>query len=159
MVGTDAAVRVLFPGLLGVSGAATACGLVPATLVLKGFGGGTSEAGVRAGVGGPEDDGDGSSTIHIRCERVATSFATVWARVDKGLTWKTGYGSLPSFIPRSERMTEMKCMQEERRRGREAVDVRSYTQSAEVVSEGVETYASVDVRDVSDHIGLIVEDG
>jgi hypothetical protein len=44
----------------------------------------------------------------------------------KGFTWKTGYESLPSFTPRSERMTDIKCMQEERRRGREVVFVRSF---------------------------------
>ena len=43
--------------------------------------GGTRVAGAIAGVGGPEDEGDGASTTHIRCERVATSFATVWASV------------------------------------------------------------------------------
>lgn len=124
MVGTEAAVKVLLPGLLGVNGAAAACGLVPLTFV-NGFGGGTRVAGVKAGVGGPEDDGEGSSTIHMRCERVATSLATVWARVESGLTWKTGYESAPSFMPRSERITLMKWMQEERRSGREAVEVRS----------------------------------
>lgn len=81
--------------------------------------GGTRIAGVAAGVGGPEDAGDGVSTTHIRCERVATSFATVAARVEKGLTWKTGKESLPSLTPRSERITVMKWMQEERRRGRD----------------------------------------
>lgn len=34
------------------------------------------------GVGGPEDAGEGASTIHIRWERVATSLATVCARVE-----------------------------------------------------------------------------
>lgn len=33
------------------------------------------------GVGGPDDAGDGASTIHILWERVATSLATVCARV------------------------------------------------------------------------------
>lgn len=33
--------------------------------------------GFTEGVGGPEDAGDGASTIHMRWERVATSFATV----------------------------------------------------------------------------------
>ena len=51
--------------------------------------------------------------------------ATVWARVEKELMWKTGKGSLPSFMPRSERMADMKWMQEERRRGREEDFVRS----------------------------------
>jgi hypothetical protein len=81
--------------------------------------GGTREAGVSAGVDGPDEDGEGLSTTHIRWERVATIFATVWASVLKGLTWKTGKESLPSFMPRSESMTEMKWMQEERRRGRD----------------------------------------
>jgi hypothetical protein len=48
--------------------------------------GGTRDAGVSAGVGGPEEEGDGLSTTHMRCERVATSFATVWASVLKGFT-------------------------------------------------------------------------
>lgn len=39
-------------------------------------------AGVAAGVGGPEDAGEGASTTHMRWERVATSLATVWARVE-----------------------------------------------------------------------------
>lgn len=39
-------------------------------------------AGFMEGVGGPEDAGDGASTIHMRWERVATSFATVCARVE-----------------------------------------------------------------------------
>ena len=43
--------------------------------------GGTRDAGGSAGVGGPEDEGDGLSTTHMRCERVATSFATVCASV------------------------------------------------------------------------------
>ena len=60
-----------------------------------------------------------------RWERVATSLATVWARVEKEFMWKTGKGSLPSFMPRSERMTDMKWMQEERRWGREEDFVRS----------------------------------
>lgn len=81
--------------------------------------GGMRRVGWIAGVEGPEDAGDGVSTTHIRCDRVATSLATVCASVLKGLTWKTGNESLPSFTPRSERMTDMKWMQEERRRGRE----------------------------------------
>lgn len=44
--------------------------------------GGTSTAGVMAGVGGPDDAGEGASTTHMRWERVATSLATVWARVE-----------------------------------------------------------------------------
>lgn len=48
--------------------------------------GGTRTVGWMAGVEGPEDAGEGVSTIHMRCERVATSLATVWASVLKGLT-------------------------------------------------------------------------
>ena len=44
--------------------------------------GGTRMAGVAAGVGGPEEAGEGVSTTHMRCELVATSLATVWARVE-----------------------------------------------------------------------------
>lgn len=42
------------------------------------------------GLGGTLEEGEGASTIHMRCERVAQSLATVWARVEKGVTWKTG---------------------------------------------------------------------
>lgn len=49
--------------------------------------------GPRCGEGGIEDVGEGASTIHMRWERVATSFAIVWARVLVGLTWNTGYES------------------------------------------------------------------
>ena len=45
-------------------------------------GGGTRTAGVE----GPEEAGDGASTIHMRCERVAMSLATVCATVEKGFT-------------------------------------------------------------------------
>jgi hypothetical protein len=41
----------------------------------------TRDAGVSPGVGGPEEEGEGPSTTHMRCERVATSLATVWASV------------------------------------------------------------------------------
>ncbi len=41
------------------------------------------------GKGVADGDGDAASTTHIRCERVATSLATVWASVEKGVTWKT----------------------------------------------------------------------
>lgn len=34
------------------------------------------------GVAGAEGEGDADSTTHIRCDRVATSLATVWARVE-----------------------------------------------------------------------------
>lgn len=43
-------------------------------------------AGVASGVAGAEGEGDADSTTHIRCDLVATSFATVWARVEYGLT-------------------------------------------------------------------------
>jgi len=89
--------------------------------------GGTRMAGVMAGVGGPEEAGDGCSTTHMRCERVATSLATVWASVDSVFMWKTGKESLPSFTPRSERMTEMKWIQDELRSGRDVDFVRSLT--------------------------------
>ena len=49
----------------------------------------------------------------------------MWARVDWGLMWKTGYESLPSIMPRVERMTEMKCRQVFSRRGAELDLVRS----------------------------------
>jgi hypothetical protein len=88
--------------------------------------GGTRTAGCIAGVEDPEEAGEGVSTTHMRWERVATSLATVCASVLKGFTWKTGKESLPSFMPRSERMTERKWMHEERRRGRDVDFVRSY---------------------------------
>lgn len=34
------------------------------------------------GVSGAVGDGDDDSTTHIRCDLVATSFATVWAKVE-----------------------------------------------------------------------------
>lgn len=114
-------------GVYGGDGDVTARPAVP----VEGRGvigeGGTRTAGVMAGVGGPDEEGEGLSTIHMRCDLVATSFATVCASVEKGFTWKTGKGSLPSFMPRSDRMTEMKWMQEEWRRGRDVDLVRSLT--------------------------------
>lgn len=38
--------------------------------------------GVASGVAGAEGDGEAASTTHIRWDRVATSFATVCARVE-----------------------------------------------------------------------------
>lgn len=38
--------------------------------------------GVDNGVAGLEGDGEDDSTIHIRCDLVATNFATVCARVE-----------------------------------------------------------------------------
>lgn len=88
--------------------------------------GGTTIAGVIAGVEGPDEAGDGASTIHMRCERVATSLATVCASVLYGFTWNTGNESLPSFTPRSDRMTDIKWMQDERSNGSDVDLVRSY---------------------------------
>jgi len=42
--------------------------------------------GVARGVAGVDGDGEADSTTHIRCALVATSLATVWARVEYGLT-------------------------------------------------------------------------
>lgn len=96
------------------------------------------------GVGGPDEAGDtGSVTQSLemsvsipgqlsscsrntyRCDRVATIFATVCAKVDPGLTWKTGNESFPSIKPRVDRMTEMKCVQVFCKRGSEEDRVRS----------------------------------
>ena len=104
------------------------------TLLLRLVGdGGTVADGLSEGDGGTEDPGDGVSTIHMRCDRVATSFATVCARVLNGVTWKTGYESFPSAMPRSERITVMKCMQVESSSGSEAVDVRSLTSTCDML--------------------------
>jgi len=64
--------------------------------------------GAASGVATREGDGEEASTTHILWLRVATSFATQWARVAYGLTWKTGNESFPSPMPLSERITEMK---------------------------------------------------
>lgn len=106
------------------AGAVVATGVGPLRETGRGVmgDGGTRTVGWIAGVEGPEEAGESVSTTHMRWERVATSFATVWASVLNGFTWKTGKESLPSFTPRSERMTDMKWIQEERRRGRD-VDV------------------------------------
>lgn len=45
--------------------------------------------GVASGVAGVDGDGEAASTTHILWERVARSLATVWARVEYGLTWNT----------------------------------------------------------------------
>lgn len=60
-----------------------------------------------------------------RWEDVATSLAIVWAKVENGLTWKTGKESLPSFMPRVDRMTDIKWMQVLSRSGREDDFVKS----------------------------------
>jgi hypothetical protein len=64
-------------------GAVELTGMGPWTVCGRGVmgDGGTRDAGWRAGVGGPEEEGEGLSTTHMRWERVATSFATVWASV------------------------------------------------------------------------------
>ena len=93
---------------------------------------GTSVAGWIDGVGGPLEDGDIGSVIHILWLFVATSFATVCAKVLIGVTWKTGKESLPSYMPRVLSMTEMKCMQVFRKRGRLDDFVRSLTSTVEM---------------------------
>ena len=85
--------------------------------------------GWKLGLGGTEPAGDGLSTIHMRWERVATSFATVCARVLTGVTWKTGYESWPSFRPRSERIIEMKWMHVSVKSGMEELSVSSCVDS------------------------------
>lgn len=61
-----------------------------------------------AGVEGPDNDGEAASTTQTRWDLVATSLATVCARVEYGLTWKTGNESFPFSTPRSLNITEMK---------------------------------------------------
>lgn len=99
------------------------------------------------GEGGMLDAGEGASTIHIRWERVAQSFATVCARVLNGVTWKTGKESLPSVMPRSERMTEMKWMHEDVSSGIEEVSVRSYREMESVQS----AYPSISSKSIPSH--------
>lgn len=90
--------------------------------------------GIMAGVDGPEEDGEGSSTTHMRWLLVATSFATVCASVLKGLTWNTGHGSFPSpSRPLSFRMTEMKCVQEDCSSGSELDFVSNRTSTCEML--------------------------
>jgi len=45
--------------------------------------------GVARGVTGFDGAGEADSTTQTRCDRVATSLATVWARVEPGFTWNT----------------------------------------------------------------------
>lgn len=85
------------------------------------------------GVGGPEEAGDAGSVIHKRWDLVATSFATVYARVECGVTWKTGNESFPSYMPRVESMTVMKWMQVLRSRGKEVDLVSSFTSMLEIL--------------------------
>lgn len=99
------------------------------------------------GVGGPDDEGErGSVTQSLaivsyccfsfrfvgtdRCDLVATTLATVCARVEPGCTWNTGNESLPSTNPRVDRITEMKWVQVLRSRGSEEDRVRSCHLSA-----------------------------
>lgn len=89
--------------------------------------------GASSGVCGADGDGDGESTTHIRCARVATNFATVWARVECGLTWKTGKESRPSSTPRSDKMTEIKCMQDDCNSGKLVREVRCWTSLVEML--------------------------
>lgn len=94
---------------------------------------GTSVAECSEGVGGPDEEGETGSVIHIRCDFVATSFATVWARVESGVTWKTGKESFPSNMPRVDRMTVMKWMQVFRRSGRDDDFVSSLTSTLDIL--------------------------
>ena len=84
------------------------------------------------GVGGPDEKGDEGSVIQSRWLFVATSFATEWARVFMGVTWKTGNESLPSYMPRVDRMTLMKCMQVFCSKGSDDDLVRSLTSATEM---------------------------
>ena len=94
---------------------------------------GTSVAECSDGVGGPDEEGDTGSVIHMRWDLVATSFATVCARVESGVTWNTGKESFPSNIPRVDRMTVMKWMQVLCRRGRDEDLVKSLTSTLEML--------------------------
>jgi len=93
---------------------------------------GTIVAVWREGVGGPDELGDTGSVSHIRCDFVATSLATVCARVESGVTWKTGKESFPSIMPRVDRMTVIKWMQVLRSRGREEDLVSNLTSTFEM---------------------------
>ena len=88
--------------------------------------------GWRSGVAGALGDGEADSTTHMRWDLVATSLATVWPRVEYGLTWNTGNESRPCSMPRSERITLMKFMHELLRSGRLAAFVRSLTSTADM---------------------------
>jgi hypothetical protein len=90
-------------------------------------------AGTAAGVAGVDGEGEALSTTHILWLVVATSLATVWARVEYGLTWKTGNESFPFSTPRSERMTEIKWIQVDLRCGRLLVLVRCLVSTVEIL--------------------------
>lgn len=62
-----------------------------------------------------------------RCDLVATTFATVCARVELGSTWKTGKESWPSIKPLVDKTTETKCVHVLCRRGSDEDRVKSYT--------------------------------
>jgi len=64
---------------------AVRCSELPDELGLLTVGGDTW-VGVSSGVAGADGEGEADSTIHMRWECVATSLATVWARVEYGLT-------------------------------------------------------------------------
>ena len=103
------------------------CWPLPAEMELEWLDVGTRVALWRDGVGGPEEEGETGSVIHMRWLFVATSLATVCAKVESGVTWNTGKESLPSFMPRVDRMTVMKWMQVLRRRGSDEDLVSSLT--------------------------------
>lgn len=94
--------------------------------------GGNALWGPSSGVAGVDGDGEADSTTHMRCALVATSFATVCARVEYGLTWKTGNESLPFSVPRSVRITVINCRHDELRSGRLAEFVRCLTSAEEM---------------------------
>lgn len=94
---------------------------------------GASVAVCSEGVGGPDEEGEIGSVIHIRCDFVATSFATVCASVDSGVTWNTGNESLPSYMPLVDRITVMKWMHVFRSSGREEDLVSSLTSTLEIL--------------------------
>jgi hypothetical protein len=76
IAGATAPVAARWVGAVELTGVGPA---IPASGVIGE--GGTNTAGVTAGVEGPDEAGDGASTTHMRCERVATNLATVCARV------------------------------------------------------------------------------
>lgn len=94
---------------------------------------GTNVAVWRDGVVGAEDIGESGSVTHIRWLFVATSLATVWARVFIGVTWKTGNESFPSNIPLVDKMTEMKCIHVFRSRGSDEDFVSNFVSVVEML--------------------------
>ena len=63
----------------GTAGAAAGDGGAPPAAAVGAPG---NDCGPANGVAGADGDGEGDSTTHMRCERVATSLATVCARVE-----------------------------------------------------------------------------